>query len=269
MVDEKKSEDNINSLCKKYFTPELCKEAVTDSKTMLKNKLLTQLVKYGDFILKKEEKKACSEQKGSDLCEVVIDTIDKCWEKWEAGLSPKSYSAYFGKAIKQNRLSELKKKDNRIQSSNIPVYDNKGNELGSLQDCKEDEKNLKPLERLESKSKSQKILLTIDKLFRLKKNHPDGLKSMLTCKLYKGLHAYYDWFPEENMERLSFVDLKIYNWKNEKGKEEEPSLTDVAKSLGKTLDDTYNPLKRFLDPIREMFDSDFEEMEKGSSLFQK
>lgn len=263
MADEKKSEDNINSLCKKYFTPELCKESVTDTKTMLKNKLLTQLVKYGDFILKDEDKNEKSEQKGSDLCEVVIDTIDKCWEKWEAGLNPNSYSAYFGKAVKQNRLSELKKKENRIQSSNLPVYvDDEANESDSLQDSTEDKSFLTPSQRFESKSKSQKFLYTIDKVFRLKKRS-DWLKSVLTGELYTGLHAYYDLFPEENIERLSFVDLEIYNWK------EKPTQKQVSDFLNKDAGQMNKALNNFLNPIREMLDSDFDEMTKGSTLFQK
>lgn len=255
-----KNGDNINSLCKKYFTPELCDEPVLESKLTLKRKILEQLVRYGDFLLKTANDKDKSEQKGTDLCEVVIDTIDKCWEKWEEGSIKTSYSAYFRTAVIQNRLSELKKKENRVKSSDLPahVY-NEDNESDSLQDSTEDKRILRPEQRFESKLTSQKFLLTVDKVFRLKKRS-EWLKSILTCELYTGLHAYYDLFSEEKIEKLSFVDLEVYNLR------EKPKQKQVANFLGKDAGQLNKALNNFLSPIREMLMEDYREAKRGSGV---
>lgn len=260
MAETEKKEDNINTLCKKYFTPELCDEPVTESKVMLRNKLLTQLVKYGDYILKEYNDRDHSEQKGIDLCEIVTDTIDKWWEKCESSEIHTSYSAYFRRAIISNRSSELKKKENHVQSSNLSAHiDDSGNEYESIQDSTEDKTVLPPSQRFESKIKSQEYLLTIDKVFRLKER-PDWLKSVLTGELYTGLHAYYDLFTEEKVEKLSFIDLEIYNWKKK------PTKKQVADFLGKNAGQMNKALKKFLTPIREMLLSDYEDSTKGTKV---
>ena len=75
--DEK--EENINSLCKKYFTPELCSESITESKIALKGKIWTQLVKYGTWICRKNFVKLTEEM----ISEKIIDIILLCWPKWK------------------------------------------------------------------------------------------------------------------------------------------------------------------------------------------
>ena len=75
-----KKEENINSLCKKYFTPELCDEPVTESKAALKGKIWEQLLKYGDWICNNN----FSYQGDADtFCEIILNTVESCWCKYE------------------------------------------------------------------------------------------------------------------------------------------------------------------------------------------
>lgn len=52
-----KKEENIDSLCKKYFTPELCDEPVTESKAKLQNKICEQLIIFGRYLWKQKNYK--------------------------------------------------------------------------------------------------------------------------------------------------------------------------------------------------------------------
>ena len=52
-MEKVKSEDNINTLCKKLFAPETCDFPVTESKNTLQNKIAVQFLKYGKTVANK------------------------------------------------------------------------------------------------------------------------------------------------------------------------------------------------------------------------
>ena len=83
---------------------------------------------------------------------------------------------------------------------------------------------------------------------------------MLTGELYTGLHAYYDLFSEEKIEKLSFVYLAVYNWG------EKPTQKKVAEFLGKDAGQLNKALNKFLTPVREMLMLDYREAKKGSGV---
>ena len=248
MTESEEKEESINSLCKKYFTPELCEEPVTESKNALKGKILKCLIKYGDMLVLK-----LFPECKMDFSMVVLDTIENSWKNWPLE-NPSGYSSYFYKAIKQNCISEFKKKDNNNKSADETVYYNSEDDSNkSIYDIKKDEKNPCPDESLESKDCAFQIIKIVDRVFRLRKRS-EWLKAAVTCKLYDGLHACFDSYPNpvNKVEKLSFINLDVYNWK------EKPSQQDIAEFVNVDTGQFSRDLKSFFAPIKESINKNLE-----------
>lgn len=109
-----KKEENINSLCKKYFTPELCDEPVTESKMALQNKICQQMIILGRSVWNKRNYKELenldmiSDPNGdadngymisSAMEDAIYIAIAKFFNKWKKELPKESYTAYFYKVL--------------------------------------------------------------------------------------------------------------------------------------------------------------------------
>lgn len=103
--------EDINSLCKKYFTPELCEEPVTESKRTLEIKLLNQMIRFARYLFNnspyKQMKLPKDYQESSDSKNKVVKTIiptlenaidlsiAKCLDRWRKNTPTVSYTAFF------------------------------------------------------------------------------------------------------------------------------------------------------------------------------
>lgn len=209
-LDTKKEEENINSLCKKYFTPELCDKPITENKAALKNKLFTQLLKYGDWICDKK----FSQQGGSGVfCEIVLNTIDACWKNWKKE-SRESYSSYFITAIKNNVLGIInrKKEEKNIISLDKIIEKKDDSSDITLGDLIPDKKNgvYIELERKYALVDVEHYLKAVDAWFKIRQRS-DWNKALVTAELYEGLHQYFDYYPNKKKSQFSFIDENIYN----------------------------------------------------------
>lgn len=248
MTPEK--EENINSLCKKYFTPELCDEPVTESKMSLKGKIYAQLLKYGDWICDKDY----ASKGGSALfCEIVINTVEKCWKNWEID-SRKSYSAYFAISVKNNVNSFLESKQGQINSTAVSLdtpigTDESSTLLDKIEDkmSMENDEEKKEIAR-ENMKKVEDYLKAVDSWFKIR-TRQDWNKSFVTAELYAGLHQYFDYYPNKKITRFSFIDEKIYNLP------QEPMNKELAIIIGKSETQLTHKRKEFREQVGFLFNS--------------
>ena len=238
MVEKNKKEENINSLCKKYFTPELCDEPVTETKRALEFKLYAQLERYGRKMSRKY-----SYIGQDDIEDIVQETVITCFKQWKT-VSLENYASYYGKAIKNNFIRKNKqndKRDNKEISSNTP----KGNDEDS--DILEDDIQSPDYIKSPFYDKEIKMRLRfIDKCFRAKKR-ADWWKGIVTEYLYEDLHTFFSHYPSEPMQRYSFIDVEIYNWENA------PTQKQVAQFLGKDEGQVSRALTAFVENIEELY----------------
>ena len=238
MVEKNEKEGNINSLCKKYFTPELCDEPVTETKQALEFKLYKQLVMYGRKIIG-----IYSYNKQYDIEDILQETVIACFEQWKT-VSLEKYASYYGKAIKNNFIRKNKqndKRDNKEISSNTP----KGNDEDS--DILEDDIQSPDYIKSPFYDKEIKMRLRfIDKCFRARKR-AGWWKGIVTGYLYEDLHTFFSHYPSEPMQRYSFIDVEIYNWENA------PTQKQVAQFLGKDEGQVSRALTAFVENIEELY----------------
>ena len=243
MEENGKKKDGINVLCKKYFTPELCVEPVTESKRTLELKIYKQMLKYGQKLSSNY-----SDLTDKDSEDAIIKAISSCFEIWKKAPPEKGYTAYYATALKNefNEMNKSASERKKEKSLEDPVGD--GEEKTTFGDFIEDTSgNLTPEQYVMEKDSVKNIFTVIDRVFRLKKRS-DWLKTGITGELYDELHAFYDRYPEEHIGRLSFVDVEIYNWK------EKPTQKAVATYLGKDPGQMNKAVKKFLVTVRENFD---------------
>ena len=237
MSDNTEKEDNINSLCKKYFTPELCDEPVTETKHTLELKLWTQLEKYGHKVAQNY-----SALSSCDREDVIIFTIGECFKNWKKAAPDSLYTVYFGRSLKNNFAKQNKKVQKEIeieQSFEAPIKDGgisledrmKSNDsaidskIGLIQEAK---KNFK----------------FIDYYFLIRKR-ADWWKSLITGYLYEDLHQFAELSPETDLNRFSFFDKVVFNFI------EPPTQKMIAKYLGKDEGQISLALKTFSEGIKE------------------
>lgn len=224
-----KTAENINSLCKKYFTPELCDELVTESKAALKGKIWEQLLKYGDWICNNN----FSYQGDADtFCEIILNTVESCWCKYEEKIEEINYSSYFAISVKnniKNFINSNKGKMTIIKSSLDSPF--KSDEKNTLLDTIEDE-SLSDSNKREKEAaqeyikKVENYLKAIDAWFKSRKRD-DWNKTLITAELYDGLHQYLDYYPEKSLSRFGFIDETIFNLP------QQPKNKELAKILDK------------------------------------
>lgn len=242
MVEKNEKKENINSLCKKYFTPELCDELVTETKRALKFKLYEQLVMYG----KKMSKNYSQLIKDSNAIEIegfIDEAIENCFNKWrESPLENDSaYSTYFGITIKRIFIRENKNIE-KIRETEISL---EASQTRVEKECSQKD-TLEDFSETFTEEEIKMRLRFIDKCFRAKKR-ADWWKGIVTGYLYEDLHTFFSHYPSEPMQRYSFIDVEIYNWENA------PTQKQVAQFLGKGEGQVSRALTAFLENIEELY----------------
>lgn len=199
-MEEYTRNERINFLCMKYFTPELCDELITESKSALKGKIVTQLIKFGEFLFQKYCK---TYQLDFELfCVNVIDVIESCWKNWEKEPKNRKYSSYFAKAI-QNELLKIST-DKNSRSISLNEFEDSGRECA-------DQRNLidSQIEKSEAISLVEKYLKMVNMWFQIRKREPWNT-AIVTTELYEGLHLYFDYYPERKISQFTFIDERIF-----------------------------------------------------------
>ena len=255
MPDEKKEPDNINSLCKKYFTPELCDEPVLESKRTLKRKLQEQLYKYGVAVVSRKFLVKDADTKEQFCFDVVEDAMEKFFEKGNEKVISQNFAAYFSAILSDFGLRTKKKLHKEPMSLNTTVSSSEGEE-STLLDCQKGDERLTVVNwesRVSALQDAKLKFLFIDKCYRVKKRS-DFLKSMITQRLYTDLHKYFESidysaksFFVDSMKRYSFIDIVVYNFKNV------PSAKEVAAYLQKDEGQMSKAVNKFLDFVFEMY----------------
>ena len=240
---ENVKEDNINSLCKKYFTPELCEDCVTESKSTLEKKLWVQLEKYGKKISQKYHSVT-----DEDIEDVLIQTISDCFKNWRKGTPSTSYSAYYSASLRNNFMGEnIRSKKQGMELCLDAPIDESDSPTSTIGDTIGDE-SANFTDIVETSFDAKKQFKFIDKCFRAKKGK-DWWKSILTCYFYEDLHKLADSCPDTSLDRYSFIDMNIYNWN------ETPTQKKVAEYLGKDEGQMSTKLKVFINFVKEQYES--------------
>ncbi|MBP5602413.1 MAG: hypothetical protein J6X78_06770 [Treponema sp.] len=236
--------DDINSLCKKYFTPQLCDEIITESERSLFIKLYTQLQKYAYKISKNY-----SSLIYDDIEDVIQNTITECFAKWRE--EPKTnYTDYFSISIKhafdKANIDAKRKKDNERSMDDTISDDNK-----TLEQSIADEKQNKKYPELNS------IVERLDKLDsfftkwsngKYKKRAHKKDESTINCLsallTYEMKDDFIQWgliIKQEYKRNYSFVDKRILNM------EKSLSKAGIAALYGLSATRASHILSDFLD----------------------
>lgn len=213
--------NKINDICFKLYAPELCDSPVTESKRALENKLFTQMVKYGAYILKIKAGECYENEKEESINIAAAVCINK-WREKEITVE-ENFSAYFTVVLKNEYGNIIKKeKKEHCISLDKPVGDD---EDDVLCDRRADEKSLPAEKVYEEKESAVMVLRNLDICWKQAK-FPDWYRTVITGELYEYLHEIFCRY-EINPECYSFTDMEIYNL------EEKPKKKDIAEKLGK------------------------------------
>lgn len=254
MEDSKSKEENhVNLLCKKYFTPELCEEPVTETPSALKNKILAELLSYGDKI-------CCKKFRGKEdsLCMEIVKTIEACWNSWKKSPCSSSYSGYFYKALCNNLKKLCVKKEAEFKALPLDSPVGKNSETVTLLDFEPDDKPASLDDKIENDSKLNKFLDDIEIYTRAART--DVRKSL--CVMFTYWILCYAEFPdsgwiEEKHKKYDFINMELaedYFAKQKIAKSENKKFKytqkDVSKLFGipeKTLSDRSRKIDSFFD----------------------
>ena len=248
MVEKNEKEENINSLCKKYFTPELCDEPVTETKRALEFKLYAQFKRYGKKI-SREYSQLIKDSNGDEIEGFIYEAIAKCFSKWRKFplKNDSAYSAYFGSAIDKIFIRENKNiGKTRETEISLEASQNGDEKEYSRKDNLEDSSEVSAEELISTEEEIKMRLRFIDKCFRAKKR-ADWWKGIVTGYLYEDLHIFFSHYPSEPIQRYSFIDVEIYNWENA------PTQKQVAQFLGKDEGQVSRALTAFVENIEELY----------------
>ncbi len=255
MEDSKSREENlVNLLCKKYFTPELCNEPVTETSAALKNKILAELLSYGDKI-------CCKKFRGKEdfLCVEIVKTIEACWNSWKKSPCASSYSGYFYKALCNNLKKACVQKENefKVTSLDSPA-DNSDDGSAILRDIVPDDRLANLDDKIENDSKLNNLLSGIEVYIRSAR--ADTRESLCVMFTYRILCCAE--FPDavwikEKHKKYDFINMELaedYFAKQAIAKSENKTLKytqkDVSKLFGipeKTLSDRSRKIDSFFD----------------------
>lgn len=254
---ENAKEDNINSLCKKYFTPDACEEKVTESKLTLKRKLQEQLYKCGMAFVVQKFTINDADEKECFCFDVVEDSIEKFFEKGDEKAISKNFTSYFSAILWDFGLKAKKKLQARPLSLNTPVSSGE-DKSSTLMDLQKSDERLSVENRINIISELQEVKAKfsfIEKCYRAKKRS-DFLKSMITQRLYEDLHKYFTMIDEKRVDeafvadskaRYTFIDNTVYNWKCV------PTAKEIAAYLQKNEGQMSKAVNKFLDFVFEMY----------------
>lgn len=253
-----KKENSINITCKKLFTPELCGEPITETKTALKNKLYAELLRYGNKVAQGFKNEIDEYEMEGE----IIDAIGSCWVQWEKK-TVSAYSVYFASALK-NSLIKLGKKNRERQEKEISITkarseDDPRTAEDSLED-KSERHEEKTNQKDEDDKQSRELLSGIGKYVQAaRKDVRPRLEIMFTYRLLRKFDSKPEiWFvsQEESHGFISaelvkdyFAKLSSSNSRNEK---DIYTQKDISRKFGipeKTLTGLNKKIDSFLDSL--------------------
>lgn len=229
-----KNKDNINSLCKKYFTPELCDEPITETKETLFNKLLLQLKKYGYKVGMNY-----SALVQDDIEEILDETISHFYIKCKE--SPKdNYTAFYKDSLEhdfaKSNIKAGRKKEKEVSIDNLN-NDNKSFEETIADDS---QKNKHP--------ELEPVITQLDQLDKYFKKWCDGtlkkgkhkkdentknfLSALLTFELREEFLKYEKIIKEDYNKTYSFMNKQILNMSKRLSKAEIAELYGLSDTRG-------------------------------------
>jgi hypothetical protein len=260
MAEKENKEDNINTLCKKCFTPELCNEEIKESKDTLKKKIMAQLYMFGKWCfnqrimsLSDEEKKKSPLVNRPDLTDdSIIDAIEIILKKGENKEIKGGYSSYFKAVIFDRFYKKQLLKDENHFSFDEPLNSNESSseDVVTLHDFIEDKKYMPIDNKYESSYSVFDILQVVENAYRNKqrKKYKAWLSPVLTRELFEGLKHFCNCYGEEKIQKYTFADQSIYNL------DKKPTRKSIAESFN--VDPSYlkNEIEKFLLPIKEQIE---------------
>ena len=228
MADEKTKRDNINSLCQKYFTPELCKEKITESPRTLELNLFEQMKKYGCKIAEKY-----SALTFEDKEEIIDDAIFSCIKSWREECPRKgNFTGYYYTVLKRelvkNNIAQGKKNE-----SEVSIYNENENGKSSaecLEDKTENQKYpeleavVEQLDKLESFYQKWCVGEEKKRAHKKNKNTIDCLSALLTFEMREEFLKYGRILKIEYDRSYSFLNKQILNMSQNLSKEKIGSL---------------------------------------------
>lgn len=248
MVEKNEKEENINSLCKKYFTPELCDEPVTETKRALEFKLYVQFKRYGRK-MSEDYSQLIKDSNGGEIEGFIYEAIARCFSKWKKSplKNDSAYRSYFASTMEKIFIRENKNIEKiRKTEISLEASQNGDEKEYSRKDNLEDSSEVSAEELISTEEEIKMRLRFIDKCFRAKKR-ADWWKGIVTGYLYEDLHIFFSHYPSEPMQRYSFIDVEIYNWENA------PTQKQVAQFLGKDEGQVSRALTAFVENIEELY----------------
>ena len=208
-----KKEDNINSLCKKYFTPELCDEPVTETKETLFNKLLLQLKKYGYKVGKNY-----SALVQDDIEEILDERIFKFYKKCKENQKD-NYTAFY-KILLEEKFTKANIKAGIKKEKEVSI-DNLNNDNNSFEEIIADDRQENKHPELET------VIAQLDQLDIYFQKWCDGtlkkgghkkdettkkfLSELLTFEMRDAFLKYEKIIKEEYNKTYSFMNKQILN----------------------------------------------------------
>lgn len=241
-----KKEDNINSLCKKYFTPELCDESVTESKRTLELKLWTQLEMYGNKIAGNYSKL------GQEDCEdAIILAIGECFKNWREKEPQVAYSVYYAAAVRRNFIHANEERQERVAkevSLQENILNNPDRTVGdNVEDVHEQNKNENDaalsciVERLD---KIEEFFCKEKDSSRVNENTMNCLSALLTLELKDDFSKWGNVIRGEFGRDYSFLNKQVF------GMRERLDKKQVAALFGKSATRCSHILQDFLNKIK-------------------
>ncbi len=249
MADENKEEDNINSLCQKYFTPQLCAVPVTESKRSLEMKLFKQMQMYGNTIASKYQKLTFEDKE-----EAIFGAINDCWITWKKN-SPANgnFTGYYSITLK-HRLdnSNIFQGDKNTIEVSIDKEDDNGNHFEDcLADDTENQKHpeleavVEQLDKLESFYQKWCVGEEKKGAHKKNKNTIDCLSALLTFEMREEFLKYGRILKIEYDRSYSFLNKQILNMSQNLSKEKIGSLFGLTKTrVSHIRDDFFDELKK-------------------------
>ena len=233
-------EENINSLCKKYFTPELCDEPVTESKMALQNKICQQMIILGRSVWKKRNYKELgnldmiSDPNGdadngcmisSAMEDAIYEAIANSFNMWKKELPKLSYTAYFYKVL---------------DTEFIKSVDEDIDHFGGIDASKEKVKQIyKIAKEYGKKIDNETSFRKIAELLEYNKEEIDKLiKYEFYDKYTVEESAFFD--ADEEFE-YSVFDSCFKNWSSNEGAEQEKQMMskELITTLFSAINDVY------------------------------
>ena len=232
MNKSKKEKDDINSLCKRYFVPELCDESAGESDRSLFIELYEQLIQYGRKVsINYSAINSC------DIEDIIQDAISECVIKWRQEPT-ENYKAYYSIAIR-HAFDNANIKSGKIKKNEISLDNVSTNESyeHAIVDENQNKKHpeLEPIiQRLDTLDSFYKKWCAGDLkgVNKKKQTTIDYLSARLTLEMREDFLHWGEIIKNEYNRTYSFLNKQILNMSNNLDREDIAVLFGLSESRG-------------------------------------